>query len=80
MCYYHRHACLLVCLSLLSQRWNFSSNVFGKIIAEVETKKNLPRQCLSNFFADVIEQISVFALAIPSAAFGNYFGNVVLFN
>ena len=39
MCYYHRHACLLVCLSLLSQRWNFSSKVVGKITAEVEAKK-----------------------------------------
>ena len=32
------------------------------------------------FFADVIEQISVFALAIPSAVFGSYYGNIVLFN
>ena len=80
MCYYHQHACLLVCLSLLSQRWNFSSKVVGKIIAEGEAKKHLPRQCLGKFFADVIEQISVFVLAIPSPVSGNYFGNVVLFN
>ena len=32
------------------------------------------------FFANVIEQISVFALTIPLAVFGSYFGNVVLFN
>ena len=63
------------------QRSNFSSKAIGKIIAEAEAKKNiLPRQCLSNFFANVIEQISVFALAIPSAVFGSYFGNFVLFN
>ena len=40
----------------LRQRWNFSSKAIGKIIAEVEAKKHyLPRQCLGNFFADIIE-------------------------
>ena len=36
----------------------------------------VPRQ----FFANIIEQISVFALAIPSAVFGGCFGKVALFN
>ena len=43
-------------------------------------QNNLPQQCLGNFFADVIKQISVFALAIPSAVLGTYYSNVVLFN
>ena len=68
-------------VNLIIQRSNFSSKAIGKTIAEAEAKKHyLPRQCLGNFFANVMEQISVFALVIPSAVFGSYFGNVVLFN
>ena len=66
-------------LTLKAERSNFSSNAVGKIIAEAEAKKN-HQQNLSNSFANVIEKISVFALAIPLAVFGSYFGNVVLFN
>ena len=58
------------------QHSNFSSKAVGKIITEAEAKKKL----FANFFANVIEQISVFALAIPSVVFGSYFGNFVLFN
>ena len=66
---------------VLFQRSNFSSKAVRKIIAEAEGKKHyLPRQCLGKSFANVMEQISVFALAIPSAVFESYFGNVVLFN
>ena len=54
-----------------TQHLNFSSKAVSKIIAEAEAKKN---------FVDVIKEISVFALAIPLAVFGSYFGNVVLFN
>ena len=59
-------------MNIRMQRSNFSSKAVGKIIAKVEAKKT--------FFADIIEQISVVALAIPSAVFGSYFSNVVLFN
>ena len=50
------------------QRSNFSSKAIIKIIAEVD------------FFANVVEQNSVFALEIPSAVFWSDFGNVILFN
>ena len=59
---------------------NFSSKAIGKIIADVEAKKTFASAVPRQFFANIIEQISVFALAIPSAVFGSYFGNVVLFN
>ena len=72
-------ASLQISITLSSglQHSNFSSKAVGKIITEVDAKKYyLPWQ----FFANVIKQISVLALAIPSAVFGSYFGNVVLFN
>ena len=62
------------------KRSNFSSKAVGKIIAEVEAKKTFASTESRHFFADLIEQISVFALAIPSAISESYFGNVVLFN
>ena len=65
---------------LKDQHSNLSSKAFHKIIAEAEDKHYLPWQYLSNFFADVIKQISAIALAIPSALFGSYFSSVVLFN
>ena len=67
------------CLSCLSVGISAQKSS-AKLLPRWKLKKHLPRQCLSNLFANVIEQISVFALAIPSAVFGNYFGNVVLFN
>ena len=63
-----------------SQHSSFSSKAVGKMIARAKTKKHLPRQCVGNFFVNVIKQIFVFALAIPSAIFGSYFCYVVLFN
>ena len=65
---------------LATQRSNFSSKAIGKIIAKAEAKKTFASAVPRQYFAEVIEQISVFALAIPSAVFGSYFGNVVLFN
>ena len=56
---------------------SFSSKAVGKIIAEVEAKKTFASAVLRQFFVDVIEQISVFALAIPSVVFGSYFDNVI---
>ena len=67
-------------VSVATQHSNFSSKAISKIIAEAEARKHLPQQCLGNFFASVIQQISVFALAILLAVFGSCFGNVVLFN
>ena len=46
----------------------------------MEAKKKFASAVPQHFFANEIEQISVFALAIPSAIFESYFGNVVLFN
>ena len=64
----------------LLQRSNFSSKAVGKIIAEAEAEKTFASAVPRQFFVDVIEEISVFALAIPSAVFGSFFGNVILFN
>ena len=62
-----------------SQHLNFSSKAIGKIIAEAEKIIYLG-SASGIFFADVIKQISVFALAIPLVIFESYFGNVILFN
>ena len=54
------------------QHSNFSSKAVDKIIAEVEAKKTLLASAVPRlFFADVIEQISLFDLAIPSAVLIN---------
>ena len=64
-----------------AQYLNFNSKAAGKIIAEAEASKTLFASAVPwQFFSDIIEQISVFALAIPSAVFRSSFGNVVLFN
>ena len=48
------------------QSSKFSSRAVSKIITEAEAKKTLSASAVPwQFFADVIEQISVFALAIP---------------
>ena len=62
-----------------SQHSNLSSKAIGKIIAEVEEIIYLG-SASGIFFADVIKQISVFALAIPLVIFESYFANVILFN
>ena len=47
--------------------------MIGKILATA-FEFQLKRRRQNNFFADLIEQISIFALVIPSAVFGSYFG------
>ena len=59
---------------------NFISKAVGKIIVEAEAQNAFGSAMSRQFFADVIEQISVFVLSIPSSVFESYFGNVVLFD
>ena len=59
------------------QRSDFSSKAVGKIIAEAEAKKTFASAVPRYFFCQH-KQISIFALAIPSAVFRSYFCNFVL--